>query len=228
MTYTITIPGVPVAKGRPRFTRSGHTYTPATTEIYEKTVRHCWETQCGTPLPGGVPIFATIYAYFPIPKSYSKKKRQALEGAYHLKKPDADNLAKSVLDALNGCAYPDDSAVQIAACYKIYTNAAPRLELVLHCCEEVEMPLSDYLVPIDPGHEHRIVGCNPCDVCSRNIADCPWLHQDKPVPGWEAERSLLPNHVPVWTWHILRCPLYLPPRPRKVLVPTPGWKEDPE
>ena len=131
MKYTITIPGIPVAKGRPRFTRSGHTYTPSKTEAYEKTVLHCFETQCGTPFPPGVPILATIIAWFPVPKSCPKYKRSELEGAFHLKKPDADNLAKSVLDALNGHAYPDDSAVQINSVYKYYTNAAPRLELTL-------------------------------------------------------------------------------------------------
>lgn len=131
MQYTITIPGVPVPKGRPRFTRDGHAYTPAKTEVYEQAVRHCWQTQAGKMLPAGVPIFAVIYAYFPIPQSYSKKKKAELEGAFHLKKPDGDNLAKSVLDALNGCAYGDDSAVQIQGVYKLYTNAAPRLELHL-------------------------------------------------------------------------------------------------
>lgn len=142
MTYKITIPGVPVAKGRPRFTQSGHAYTPEKTEVYEKTVRHCWQTQAAEMvLPAGKPIFATIYAYFPIPKSCSKKKRQALESTYHIKKPDADNLAKSVLDALNGHAYPDDSAIQITACFKLYTNAAPRLELTLSDEEASHVPL---------------------------------------------------------------------------------------
>lgn len=131
MKYTITIPGVPVPKGRPRFTRSGHAYTPEKTTVYEETVRHCYMTQAGAMFPAGVPIFATICAWFPIPKNASKKKRAAMEGTFHLKKPDADNLCKSVLDALNGVAYADDSAVQIAVAYKRYTNAAPRLELTL-------------------------------------------------------------------------------------------------
>lgn len=89
------------------------------------------------------------------------------------------------------------------------------------------MALEDYLVPIDHDHLQRIPGCNPCDQCSMPIAACPWLHRGEAVPGWEAERSLLPYQPrPVETWHILRCPLYLPPKPRKTIIPTPNKETD--
>ncbi len=133
MKIEFTVPGVPVGKGRPRFTRSGHTYTPDTTKAYEEKVRICWKTQSGQGFSGGIPVLADIVAYFPVPKSAGKRKSAAMGGTFHLKKPDADNLCKAVLDALNGCAYPDDSAVQIGRCIKIYTNAAPRVEVSL--CE---------------------------------------------------------------------------------------------
>ena len=126
-----TVPGVPVGKGRPRFTRTGHTYTPEKTAAYEEKVRLCWKTQSGQAFAGGVPLKASIIAYFPIPKSTSKKKAEAMEGTFHTSRPDADNVAKSILDALNGCAYPDDSAVQIDRCWKIYTNGAPRVEVTI-------------------------------------------------------------------------------------------------
>lgn len=84
------------------------------------------------------------------------------------------------------------------------------------------MSLSDYCVPIDHSHEQRITGCNPCDRCSRHIAQCPWLHQGKSVPNWLAERSTIHYQPrPITTWHILYCPLYLPPHPRKAIIPTP-------
>ena len=35
----LTIPGVPVAKGRPRTTRTGHVFTPAKTRVAEKALR---------------------------------------------------------------------------------------------------------------------------------------------------------------------------------------------
>lgn len=131
MKIQITVPGVPVGKGRPRFTRSGHTYTPDKTKDYEALVQSCWRTQSGQCFAGGVPLLASIMAYFPVPKSVSKKKSEAMNGTFHVHRPDSDNIAKSVLDALNGPAYPDDSAVQIHRCYKIYTNAAPRVEVTI-------------------------------------------------------------------------------------------------
>lgn len=39
-------------------------------------------------------------AYFPIPKSYSKKQREAMKGQLHQVKPDRDNIDKAVCDAL--------------------------------------------------------------------------------------------------------------------------------
>jgi Holliday junction resolvase RusA-like endonuclease len=126
-----TVPGVPVGKGRPRFTRTGHTYTPDKTAAYEEKVRLCWKTQTGSCFAGGIPLKASIIAYFPIPKSASKKKAAAMDGSFHTSRPDADNVAKAILDALNGYLYPDDSAVQIDRCWKVYTNGAPRVEVTI-------------------------------------------------------------------------------------------------
>lgn len=136
MEIDLTIPGTPIGKGRPRFTRSGHAYTPEKTAAYEQTVRECWKQQSGQRFPEGAAIMACIIAWFPIPKSVSRKKAAAMWGAYHTARPDADNVAKAVLDALNGFAYADDSAVQIACCYKMYTVDEPRLELTLRSAEE--------------------------------------------------------------------------------------------
>lgn len=126
-----TIPGVPVGKGRPRFTRNGHTYTPEKTVAYEERARLCWKTQSGHGFSGGIPLTADITAYFPIPKNVSKRKRADMEGMYHISRPDADNIAKAVLDSINGLAYPDDSAVQLGGVRKLYTNGLPRVEVCI-------------------------------------------------------------------------------------------------
>ena len=131
MEINITIPGAPVGKGRPRFMRSGHTYTPEKTKEYEEKVRLCWRTQSGKGFAGKVPLLASVTAYFPIPKSVSKKKAEAMAGTFHVNRPDADNIAKAILDAMNGHAFPDDSSVQLERVYKIYTNAAPRVEVTI-------------------------------------------------------------------------------------------------
>lgn len=127
-----TIPGKPQGKGRPRFSsRSGHAYTPAQTADYENKVRlyYSRQTRC-TPLQGN--IRADITAYFPIPKSTRKAKaiQLAEEHTPCPKKPDADNIAKIILDSLNGLAYTDDSAVIYLTVGKLYGNT-PRVEVTL-------------------------------------------------------------------------------------------------
>lgn len=124
-----TVPGVPVGKGRPRVTRYG-AYTPEKTRLYEEKVRQCWKTQSGLSFPSGVPIVAEIVAWFPIPKATPKARAAGMNKAYHIKRPDCDNIAKAILDSLNGYAYPDDSAVQLRI-EKRYTTGAPRVQVRL-------------------------------------------------------------------------------------------------
>ena len=135
MEIKFTVPGAPVGKGRPRFTRTGHTYTPEKTAAYEEKVRLCWKTQTGSGFAGGIPLKASIIAYFPIPKSASKKKASAMYGTFHTSRPDADNVAKAILDALNGYLYPGGSAVQTERCWEVYTNGAPRVEVEIREAE---------------------------------------------------------------------------------------------
>lgn len=119
------IPGQPKGKARPRVTRNG-TYTPKSTREFEALIRSCYAQKCGTfSFPPGVPLCVTITALFSIPTSYSKKQREALLSQPHAKKPDADNIAKAVLDSLNGHAFHDDGAIARLTVHKIYTDGAP-------------------------------------------------------------------------------------------------------
>ena len=52
----------------------------------------------------------------PMPKSWSKKKRENMRGRPHRQKPDVDNLCKALLDAL----YTDDCVVWDIAIRKIW------------------------------------------------------------------------------------------------------------
>ena len=131
MKVTFTVPGIPVGKGRPRFTRDGHTYTPQKTREYEDKVVQYWKCQSGKGFAAGVPLKAEINGYFPIPKSLSKKRRAALDGTPHVKKCDADNLAKAILDALNGHAYNDDSAIALLTVRKYQTTGASHVEVII-------------------------------------------------------------------------------------------------
>ncbi len=136
-SVTFTIPGDPRGKGRPRFSgKSGRAYTPKETTEYEKLVRQCWCQQIHAP-PLFTPflegeIRADIRAYFRIPKSESKRHARDLaqERSGYPKKPDVDNIAKIVLDALNGLAYEDDRSVTYLTIGKLY-GAEPRVEVTL-------------------------------------------------------------------------------------------------
>lgn len=69
-------------------------------------------------------------AYYPIVKSTSKKKKQQMleDLMFPTKKPDIDNIAKSILDALNKLAYRDDTQVVTLHMEKHYAED-PRVEV---------------------------------------------------------------------------------------------------
>lgn len=112
---SFTIEGDPVAKGRPRFTRTGHTFTPVKTRQYEALVtaraREAMAGKRKIEKPKAVRV--DILAIFPVPASWSKKRRlAALHGVdHHIVRPDVDNAAKSILDSINGIVFEDDSQV---------------------------------------------------------------------------------------------------------------------
>lgn len=102
------IPGEPQGKARPRFARRGKyvsTYTPKETQSYEALVRYCAVSarQKEKVRPILADMSLNIKAYFKIPKSYSKKRKDRCLNGYERpnKKPDSDNIAKIVLDGLN-------------------------------------------------------------------------------------------------------------------------------
>lgn len=117
-----SIPGKPFGKQRPRvINRRGfvHTYTPKETANYEKLVKKSYLKHSGGRKLYG-PISAKIEGIFPIPKSISKKQKEKMISKYHTKKPDSDNIGKSILDGLNGTAYDDDSQICDLNIRKIY------------------------------------------------------------------------------------------------------------
>lgn len=76
---------------------------------------------CGDPpIEGPVELVAVFT--MDVPPSWSKTKRQQAY-AQQIKpagKPDIDNLAKTVMDAINGVVYADDAQVVMIAASKRY------------------------------------------------------------------------------------------------------------
>lgn len=131
MTIHVIIPGDPCGKGRPRFTRTGHAYTPAKTRAYEKRIRKLFLDKYGahfTPLEG--PLEMEILVGFPVPKSASKKRRIEMTWGRECptKRPDLSNAVKACEDALNGLAYKDDSQIVSFAAVKQYLTT-PKTEI---------------------------------------------------------------------------------------------------
>lgn len=131
MTVTFTVPGKPQGKGRPRF-GNGRTYTPKKTLRYEQLIAEAYRLQSGYYF-GTAALRVRITAFFPIPKSYTKKRTKLImQGReYPQKKPDGDNIEKAVLDALNGIAYDDDIQVIELHWRKCYAYGDKRSECLL-------------------------------------------------------------------------------------------------
>lgn len=60
--------------------------------------------------------------YFPMPASWSKKKKIQMEMAEHTTKPDRDNIEKIYLDAGNGIIWQDDCKVCSGSFTKVYSR----------------------------------------------------------------------------------------------------------
>ena len=100
--YRLQIPGEPVPKARPRVTKTGHAYTPAKTRAAEHEIALAWQREYP-----GIRLTGPLY----VEMVFNMKPPQGKHPAHVMKRPDIDNLQKTVLDALNGVAYEDDKQV---------------------------------------------------------------------------------------------------------------------
>lgn len=117
------VDGEPKGKGRPRFTKNGHAYTDDKTKQYETLV---WQSYLN--MADGYkftsPVRVTIKAFHKPPKGKSKKVVEDMLNGRILptKKPDADNVAKIILDGLNSIAWDDDTQVVEMMVTKAYSE----------------------------------------------------------------------------------------------------------
>ena len=126
-------------KGRPRFTRNGHAFTDEKTRNYENLVKllamQAMEKAGATVTDK--PVRATINAYFEIPKSYTKKKVQAIiNGEIKPAKPDCDNVIKGISDGCNKVIFKDDVQIYSITATKSYITNLEKYGV--YCCFEWE------------------------------------------------------------------------------------------
>lgn len=135
ISIMFTIYGHPIAKGRPRFSTRGKfpvAYTPEKTKNYESEVAMMAKAAMGAsePLEGALEAF--IYVTFAVPASYSKKRTEAcLSGQEkHTKKPDLDNVVKSVIDGMDKIVFENDSQFTSIHATKVY-GEVPKVEVLV-------------------------------------------------------------------------------------------------
>jgi len=128
--------GSPVGKKRPKFSTI-HGYAQAVKAkedvIYENLVKVSFQQAKTVDYDlFNKPIKMKITAFFAVLKSFSKKKiEQALQGTiFPVTKPDVNNIAKIICDALNDVAYKDDTQIVELTIVKKYAME-PKVEITL-------------------------------------------------------------------------------------------------
>lgn len=105
-------------KERPRF--SGHGYTPKATRDYEAVVKNAYLNKFSEAKPYDCAVGLDVIVHFCMPKSWSGKRREMCWHKPMPGRPDFDNLAKIVTDALNTVAYTDDALIARFSFQKIW------------------------------------------------------------------------------------------------------------
>lgn len=109
--HTFTID--PVAKGRPRLGKYG-TFTPAKTRRFETAIKlMAKKSMLGGPIEG--PLHVSVV--------FEIKKPMSSKNDHPIVRPDVDNFAKGLLDALNGIFWNDDSQIVSLFLKKTYKQS---------------------------------------------------------------------------------------------------------
>lgn len=122
------VEGKPVPQPRPRVVRmkNGQTraYNSEKSVVYKRIIKAAALSEMNRQQLTMTerPLAMRLTFVFTPPKSYTKKKLEAVESGElrYTKKPDLDNLAKAILDACNNTVYKDDSQIITLSINKEY------------------------------------------------------------------------------------------------------------
>lgn len=140
-------------QGRPRFSKYSGAYKSKKDIEYENLIKDCFLKEAKDFEPSKRPVSIHIEVDYKLAKSTPKYVVDEVTYSDHdyvpQTKPDIDNIAKSVLDALNGVAYIDDKQVYSLTCDKFFDTTSNTDYLI------VIINYSDYRTIEDIKNERR-------------------------------------------------------------------------
>jgi Holliday junction resolvase RusA-like endonuclease len=124
--YHLFVNGIPKPQPRPRTAANGHVYNPHTADAWKEDVKAAF-LPCLKPTITG-PVRLTVRFSLPMPKGM----KITGAAAPHVKKPDADNLLKAVMDSLTAvCVWKDDAQVFETLAGKYYTGEKTGAQIII-------------------------------------------------------------------------------------------------
>ncbi len=141
----LTLPGEPIAKQRPRFSRKG-TYDPQFSQKHAARFQILSQINRDGILPFPPIVSCEVEFRFFFNTPDDRKNLVAWGISPHITKPDIDNIFKFYLDCLNGIIFNDDQQVTKCSSEKLYSDK-PRTEILIMpkkpaCDEKVKEVLS--------------------------------------------------------------------------------------
>lgn len=89
------------------------------------------------------PLRLDVTFFKEIPKSYSKKKRDKMDGTYVSVTPDLDNLEKAIYDSLNERVWKDDCQIVEHTTRKVWVKNEPSIVLKIERLNGTEKYIAD-------------------------------------------------------------------------------------
>lgn len=129
MTLKILLKSKPTAQKRPRFLRNGIVYDSQKREkqLIKEKIK---EQLLSHKMIEDKPLKVQMLFCSEMPKSYSKKKKDRLEGKLDTRHYDIDNFIKLYFDIMNNFIYKDDSQICEVYAKKVYSRESS-VEIIL-------------------------------------------------------------------------------------------------
>ena len=134
--FSLRIKGEPVGKGAMR--KGGGCYTALDVENYEKKIKEMAAFEMrrsGISKMKECPLEMLICVFYRVPDGVDEGlKDKMIDGAVSpCLRPDSDEMARVMMDALNGVVYSDDAQICKLVVNKWYVNSDPGVDVYVDC-----------------------------------------------------------------------------------------------